>query len=117
MARTSKDNELFDLLRARGLRKRAARLVSDATRTGRGGAGKSQGAAKAVIADLRKLADDLEERVTGRGSTKRKEAAKKAARTRARKATARSAAAKKGAATRKKASTTGRKASTTRKKR
>ena len=116
MARTSRDNELFDMLRARGLRKRAARLVSDAARTGRGGSAKGQGAAKAVIADLRKLADDLEDRVTGRG-TKRKEAAKKAARTRARKASARSAAAKKGAATRKKASSTGRKASTTRKKR
>ena len=103
MARKSQDNDLFDMLRARGLRKRAARLVSDATRTGRGGAGKSQSAAKAVIGDLRKLADELEDRVTGRGSAKRKEAAKKAARTRARKANARSAAAKKGAATRKRA--------------
>ena len=97
---TSKSDELFELLRARGLRKQAARTLSDAASKARGGSNASQATAKKLIADLRGLADELEDRVTGRQS-KRKEAAKKAARTRARNAKARSAAAKKGAATRK----------------
>ena len=99
MAKKSAKDELFQTLRARGLRQRAARVVSEAVAAGRGGAGKSQGAAMGVVADLRKVADDIEGRLTG--STKRKEAAKKAAKTRARKASARSASAKKAAATRK----------------
>lgn len=97
---TSKSDELFELLRARGLRKRAARALSDAATTARGGSSASQATAKKLITDLRGLADELEERVTGKPSS-RKEAAKKAARTRARNAQARSAAAKKAAATRK----------------
>jgi hypothetical protein len=102
MARKSKRDELFDTLRARGLRKRAATMLSDAASAGRGGAGKGQKAALGMIADLRKAADELEERVTG--GNKRKAAAQKAARTRARKARERSTAAKKAAATRKKKS-------------
>ncbi|CAA9509370.1 MAG: hypothetical protein AVDCRST_MAG85-2242 [uncultured Solirubrobacteraceae bacterium] len=97
---TSKSDELFELLRARGLRKRAARALSDAATTARGGSNASQATAKKLIGDLRGLADEMEDRVTGR-QAKRQEAAKKAARTRARNAKARSAAAKKGAATRK----------------
>ena len=111
-------DELFETLRARGLRQRAARVVSDAVGAGRGGGRKSQSAAMGVDADLRKVADDIEGRLTG--STKRKEAAKKPAKTRARKADARSTAAKKAAATRRKnASTTSRRksaSSTTRRK-
>jgi len=98
-------DELFDTLRARGLRQRAARVVSEAVSAGRGGGRKSQSAAMGVVTDLRKVADDIEGRLTG--STKRKEAAKKAAKTRARKADARSASAKKAAATRRKSSSSG----------
>lgn len=103
MAKQSRTDELFEMLRARGLRTRVARALSDAAGAGRSGAGASQKAAQGIIDDLRKLADELEGRITGK-SASRSEAAKKAARTRARKATARSAAAKKGAATRKRAS-------------
>ena len=100
MAKQSRTDELFEMLRARGLRTRVARALSDAAGAGRSGAATSQKAAMGMIGDLRKLADDLEERVTGKSSS-RSEAAKKAARTRERKAKSRSAAAKKGAATRK----------------
>jgi hypothetical protein len=101
MAKPSTD-DLFETLRARGLRRQAARILSDAAGAGKSGAGRSQEAARKIIADLRKVADDLEGRVTGKQTgTDRSEAGKKAARTRARKADARSAAAKKGAATRK----------------
>jgi hypothetical protein len=105
MAKSARD-ELFETLRARGLRTRAARLASDAMATGRGGAGKGTNAVRGLIADLRKAADDLEDRLTGGKSKSRSEAAKKAARTRARKANQRSAAAKKAAATRKRSGST-----------
>ena len=96
---TKNDGDLFSTLRARGLRRSAARVLTDAAEAGRGGAGRGQKAARDVIDDLRRLADDLEGRITGK-SSKRSAAAKKAANTRARKASARSRAAKKGAATR-----------------
>ena len=105
MAGKSARDELFETLRARGLRNRAARVASDAFATGRGGADKGQAAVRGLISDLRKAADDLEDRLTGGKSKSRSEAAKKAARTRARKANQRSASAKKGAATRKKSTT------------
>ena len=98
MAR-GKTDDLFEVLRARGLRKRAARVLSDAAGAGTAASGRSQAAATRVLADLRGLADEVEGRITGSNS-KRSEAAKKAARTRASKANARSAAAKKAAATR-----------------
>ena len=97
----SRSDELFELLRARGLRTRVARALSDAASTGGRASASSQTAAKKIITDLRSVADELESRLTGKDS-KRSEAAKKAARTRARKASARSASAKKAAATRKK---------------
>jgi heparin binding hemagglutinin HbhA len=115
MAKKSRQEELFDMLRARGLRTRVARSVSDAVGAGRGAGTRGQKTVESIIKDLRGLADELEDRITGRSST-RKVAAQKAARTRARKATARSAAAKKGAATRAKksgTSTTSRAKSTT----
>ena len=118
MAKKSRSDELFELLRARGLRTRVARALSDAASTGGRASASSQTAAKKIIADLRSVADELEGRLTGKDS-KRSEAAKKAARTRARKATARSAAAKKGAATRRASSaksTTKRKATTAKRK-
>src|SRR4051794_34853114 len=97
-----KDDQLFDLLRARGLRKSAARVVSEASGAGRNAGGQVEKRARAVITDLRGLADEIEDRLTG-GPAKRKLAAQKAAKTRAASARKRSAAAKKGARTRAKA--------------
>jgi uncharacterized sporulation protein YeaH/YhbH (DUF444 family) len=99
MARKSRQDELFEMLRARGLRKRVAKSVSEAT--GKANRNTPQGVKK-VANDLRALASEIEDRATG-GPAKRKAAAKKAANTRKRKANQRSAAAKKGARTRAKA--------------
>ena len=99
MARKSRQDELFEMLRARGLRKRVARSISEAT--GRANRNTPKGVKK-VASDLRALASEIEDRATG-GPTKRKAAAKKAAQTRKRKANQRSAAAKKAARTRAKA--------------
>ena len=99
VARKSRQDELFEMLRARGLRKRVAKSVSEAT--GRANRNTPKGVKK-VANDLRSLAAEIEDRATG-GPTKRKAAAKKAAATRKRKANQRSAAAKKAARTRAKA--------------
>ncbi|MEA2431097.1 MAG: hypothetical protein QOF65_1709 [Thermoleophilaceae bacterium] len=99
MARKSRQDELFEMLRARGLRKRVARSLADAT--GRANRSTPKGVKK-VAADLRAMASELEDRATG-GPAKRKAAAKKAAATRKRKANQRSTAAKKAAKTRAKA--------------
>ena len=99
MARKSRQDELFEMLRARGLRKRLARSLAEAT--GRANRNTPQ-RVKKVASDLRSLASELEDRATG-GPTKRKAAAKKAAATRKRKASQRSTAAKKAAKTRAKA--------------
>jgi hypothetical protein len=96
MARKSRQDEIFEALRARGLRKRVARSVAEAT--GRANRNTPKGVKK-VAADLRSLASEIEDRATG-GPAKRKAAAKKAANTRKRNASKRSAAAKKGAKTR-----------------
>jgi hypothetical protein len=91
------DNDLFDALRARGLRKSAASNLArafgkaDNSRPGKG--------ARRAVAELRTLVDELEDRARG-GPAKRQAAARKAAATRKRKASQRSAAAKKGARTR-----------------
>ncbi|MEA2424811.1 MAG: hypothetical protein QOH13_1221 [Thermoleophilaceae bacterium] len=96
MARKSRQDEIFEALRARGLRKRVARTVAEATaRTNR----RTPKGVKKVTSDLRSLAREIEDRATG-GPAKRKAAAKKAANTRKRKANARSTAAKKAAKTR-----------------
>ena len=87
MAKTL-DNQLFDRLRAGGIRNRVARELA------KGGT-----PAAKTIGDLRKLVDELEDRARG-GQRKRRAAAKKAAATRKRRATARSTAAKKAARTR-----------------
>ena len=99
MARKSRQEELFETLRAQGLRKRVARSMAQAT--GRANRSTPKGVKK-VAADLRALASEIEDRATG-GPAKRKAAAKKAANTRKRNASKRSAAAKKGAKTRAKA--------------
>jgi hypothetical protein len=94
-----KNKDLFNSLRASGLRKRVAAPVTEAVR---GGArkGRDQKVIREVIENLRKTATELEDRATG-GPGKRKAAAKKGAATRKRNAAKRSASAKKGAATRK----------------
>ncbi len=99
MARKSRQDELFERLRAGGLRKRVARTLADASaRTNRN----TPKGVKKVTSDLRALATEIEDRVTG-GPAKRKAAAKKAAATRKRNAAKRSTAAKKAAKTRAKA--------------
>src|SRR3954470_2082675 len=91
------DRDLFDTLRARGLRKSAANNLAKAF----GKADKSPpgNGARRAVSELRSLVEDLEERARG-GTSKRKAGAKKAAATRKRKARQRSEAAKKAARTR-----------------
>src|SRR3954452_706805 len=102
------DQELFDRLRAGGLRKRVASVLSEAEAAGRGARGRAEQQIRTTIADLRRLADELEDRFRGAtgGTTRRSAAAQKAAATRKRQATKRSTAAKKAAATRAKSSGT-----------
>ena len=101
MAKSAKQ-DLMDRLRAQGLRTRVAKTVSDAVGSGRRRATPPSQVRK-IVADLRDLANEIEDRATG-GPAKRKAAAKKAAATRKRKAAARSTAAKKAARTRAKKS-------------
>jgi hypothetical protein len=100
MARSKREQELFDLLRARGLRKRVADNIAKAA--GKTNNGRIPKPVRNAIGDLQSLVGELEGRVTGR-TKKRSEAAEKAARTRKRNAAKRSTAAKKGARTRAKA--------------
>ena len=88
-------DELFDRLRASGLRKRTARVIAEST----DGRRQPAKAVRSVIDDLRNVAQEVEGRATGK-SSKRSAAARKAAQTRKRKANQRSTAAKKGARTR-----------------
>jgi hypothetical protein len=96
MAKKSKQDELFEMLRARGLRKRVARSLADAASSANG---RTPDVVKNAAADLKALATELEDRAKG-GPNKRKTAARKAAATRRKKATERSQAAKKAAKTR-----------------
>ena len=97
MARGKREQELFDLLRARGLRKRVADRVAGAT--GKTNSGRVPKSVRNVLGDLQAAVGEIENRVSGR-SRARSEAASKAARTRKRNAAKRSAAAKKAARTR-----------------
>jgi hypothetical protein len=93
--KNKRKDALFQRLRAQGLRKRAAKILS-------GTADRRRKPAKAVhqvIADLNKLVGEAEDRISG-VSAKRKAAAGKAAKTRKRNAQRRSMAAKKAARTR-----------------
>jgi hypothetical protein len=98
MAKTKRNEDLFDHLRARGVRKKVAKAISSGG-DGAKGRKRVEALAQTAIADLRSASDAIKDRVVGR-DTKRSEAAKKAARTRKRKAAKRSAAARKGAKTR-----------------
>jgi hypothetical protein len=95
----SRQSELVDTLRERGLRKRVATTVADAVEGGRKRVKDPQKAVREVLADLRRATKEIENRANG-GPAKRRDAAKKAAATRQRNAAKRSAAAKKGARTR-----------------
>ena len=97
MAKSKSQKELFELLRARGLRKRVAKTLSEAAAKADGG--RVPDAVRAALGDLQSVAGEIESRITGKASD-RGEAAKKAAQTRKRQAAKRSAAAKKGAKTR-----------------
>jgi hypothetical protein len=98
MAKTRSD-DLLDRLHAQGLRKRTAKLISQATDRRRKPATRAQRA----VSDLKQFVAEVEDRLSG-GPAKRKAAAKKAATTRRRNAERRSAAAKRAARTRAKAS-------------
>lgn len=95
MAKSKRDDEWFQKLRAHGLRKRTANLLSSATDR-RAKPGK---AVQQALTDLNKLVGEIEDRVSG-GPAKRKAAGRKAANTRKRNAERRSTAAKKAARTR-----------------
>jgi hypothetical protein len=95
MARTKANDDLFTRLRAQGLRKRTAKLISDAT----DGRRKPAKTVQRTLTELKKLVGEAEDQISGR-SAKRKAAAKKAAATRKRNAASRSTAAKKAARTR-----------------
>jgi hypothetical protein len=99
MAKGRIDTDLFDRLRAGGVRKRVASTVAEAVGSARGRTPKQ---VSRVASDLRALAAEIEDRATG-GPAKRQAAAKKAAATRKRNAAKRSTAAKKAARTRAKA--------------
>ncbi len=98
MAKKDTSDDLFEMLRARGLRKKVAGSVADAVRSAKRH-GDPPEKVRRVAADLKDLADEIEDRATG-GPGKRQAAARKAARTRKRNAEQRSAAAKKAARTR-----------------
>jgi hypothetical protein len=95
MAKT--DRDLFDTLRANGLRKKTAKSLADAFSKADSSAPGRAG--RKAIADLKTVVAELEDRAKG-GPAKRSAAAKKAAATRKRQATQRSNAAKKAARTR-----------------
>lgn len=99
MAKSSPSDELFRRLHAQGLRKRTAKIISDATDRRR----KPAKAVDQTLTELKKLISEVEDRIS-RGPAKREAAAKKAANTRKRNAARRSTAAKKAARTRAKAS-------------
>jgi hypothetical protein len=96
MAKTT-DRDLFDMLRARGLRKSAASNLAKAF--GKADSSPPGKGARRAVTELRSLVEELEDRARG-GPAKRRATAKKAAATRKRKATQRSAAAKKAARSR-----------------
>ena len=95
MAKSGRD-ELFDRLRAGGLRKSVAKRVADGLD---GARGKAPQSVMSALEDLKALTAELEDRAKG-GPAKRQAAARKAAATRKEHADRRSAAARKAARTR-----------------
>ena len=83
MARNKAGDDLFNRLRAGGLRKRVASTVADAVGTTRRGKPPKQ--VDRVVSELKALAAEIEDRAKG-GPARREAAAKKAAATRKRNA-------------------------------
>src|SRR5262249_31418275 len=93
------DRDLFDVLRAGGIRKKVAESVSNAADK-TGAIDRTPKVVKNTARDLRSLASELEDRMKGSPKAKRQAAAKKAARKRKQKERRRSEAARKAARTR-----------------
>ena len=107
MAKKNSD-DLFDILRARGLRRSVAKAISEAQDGGKSGGRKAESLARDALGDLRAASDAIRTRLIDSDDAKRSAAGKKAAVTRKRNATKRSTAAKKAAQTRAKSSSSGR---------
>ena len=90
------DQDLFDLMRAKGVRKKVANQVAGSFGSKNAKAPK---AARQAVEDFRELVGELELRVMG-APDRRKRAARKAASTRRANAARRSEAARRGARTR-----------------
>ena len=91
--KSKRDKDLFSELREKGVRKGAADQISKAAAAADAGKDKAGEALAKAVADLRKIADDLEKRIPGRSGASSATAATKAKATRAKrttKATARS---------------------------
>ncbi|MDX6657518.1 MAG: hypothetical protein QOH62_2311 [Solirubrobacteraceae bacterium] len=93
MARKQSD-DLFDVLRRHGLRKRVAKTIAELDGGGRRVGSKGEKLARRAVDDLTAAAEDIRTRVLTRDD--RTEAARKTASARKRAAARRSAAAKKG---------------------
>ena len=94
-AKSSRNRDLIDHLRASGLRKRTAELIAETT----DGRRKPAKQVRAAVKELKKTLSDIEDRAKG-GPAKRSAAAKKGAATRKKNAAKRSQAAKKAAKSR-----------------
>ena len=101
----AKQDDLFDVLRARGLRKGIAKRVASLDGNSRRAGAEGERLARQTVDDLTAAADDIRKRVL-RTDRKRSQAARKAARTRHRNETKRSERARKGADTRAKVART-----------
>ncbi len=112
MAKPTIDRDLYNQIRSKGVRKSVARTIAAASERAQDTGSKAPQALRKAANDLRSVVADLEDRATG-GPAKRKDTAKKAARTRARNAAKRSESAKKAAKTRAKGTTTARTAGST----
>jgi len=95
----ARHDDLFHVLRARGLRKGVAKRMANLDANGRRAGAKGEKLARQTVDDLTAAADDIRKRVL-RTDRKRSQAARKAARTRHRNETKRSERAKKAADTR-----------------
>jgi hypothetical protein len=109
MANRNSD-DFYDLLRARGLRKKVAKSIAALEGNSRRAGASGERLARQTVEDLTAAVDDIRKRVLRRDRG-RSQAAKKAAGTRRRTATQRSASARKAAQTRAKAQRTRAKAS------
>ena len=98
MAKQNTAEDLVERLRSSGIRRKVAETVAAGVSTARAGR-KPPKTVDRVIAQLKSITAELEDRASG-GPAKRKAAAQKAASTRKRNAAKRSAAAKKAARTR-----------------